>query len=389
MNKLEKFLNSKFLVTLFSILLGFVVGALFLMPMGISPIEAYAKLFDGVFGSVRNMAYSVVYATPLIFTGLAVAFSFRTGVFNIGAEGQFVMGSMAACVVGILVPAPSIILVPLCFLAALAVGALWGLIVAFLKVKWGINEVLSMIMFNWIAFYLSNYIADLPMIHNEGNAEATKNVQDAARILFPQAWLDALCPASNWGILLAVLAVILIYVLIEKTTLGYQLKAVGFNRSAAEYGGISVNKSIYIAMAISGALAGMGGAIQLLGMPWKPYQHLYCTGELRLPGHQCCADRCFQPHRRILCRSVLRRAEVWWLQAEPDRCSVRSDQHHHGYGCILHRHLPCVPLCEKTQEQEGGGISNGFDHQQPWHHYLRHPAVHPSAAVRGHGFLLL
>ena len=266
MNKLEKFLNSKFLVTLFSILLGFVVGALFLMPMGISPVEAYAKLFDGVFGSVRNMAYSVVYATPLIFTGLAVAFSFRTGVFNIGAEGQFVMGSMAACVVGILVPAPAIILVPLCFIAALAVGAGWGLIVAFLKVKWGINEVLSMIMFNWIAFYLSNYIADLPMIHNEGNAEATKNVQDAARILFPQAWLDALCPASNWGILLAVLAVILVYVIIEKTTLGYQLKAVGFNRSAAEYGGISVNKSIYIAMAISGALAGMGGAIQLLGM---------------------------------------------------------------------------------------------------------------------------
>ena len=219
-----------------------------------------------MFGSVRNMAYSVVYATPLIFTGLAVAFSFRTGVFNIGAEGQFVMGSMAACVVGILVPAPSIILVPLCFIAALAVGAAWGLIVAFLKVKWGINEVLSMIMFNWIAFYLSNYIADLPMIHNEGNAEATKNVQDAARILFPQAWLDALCPSSNWGILLAVLAVILVYVIIEKTTLGYQLKAVGFNRSAAEYGGISVNKSIYIAMAISGALAGMGGAIQLLGM---------------------------------------------------------------------------------------------------------------------------
>ena len=249
MNKLEKFLNSKFLVTLFSILLGFVVGALFLLPMGISPVEAYAKLFDGVFGSVRNMAYSVVYATPLIFTGLAVAFSFRTGVFNIGAEGQFVMGSMAACVVGILVPAPAIILVPLCFIAALAVGAVWGLIVAFLKVKWGINEVLSMIMFNWIAFYLS-----------------TKNVQDAARILFPQAWLDALCPASNWGILLAVLAVILVYVIIEKTTLGYQLKAVGFNRSAAEYGGISVNKSIYIAMAISGALAGMGGAIQLLGM---------------------------------------------------------------------------------------------------------------------------
>ena len=386
MNKLEKFLNSKFLVTLFSILLGFVVGALFLLPMGSSPIEAYAKLFDGVFGSVRNMAYSVVYATPLIFTGLAVAFSFRTGVFNIGAEGQFVMGSMAACVVGILVPAPSIILVQLCFLAALAVGALWGLIVAFLKVKWGINEVLSLIMFNWIAFYLSNYIADLPMIHNEGNAEATKNVQDAARILFPQAWLDALCPASNWGILLAVLAVILIYVLIEKTTLGYQLKAVGFNRSAAEYGGISVNKSIYIAMAISGALAGMGGAIQLLGMGSR-ISIFTAQESFGFQGISVALIGASNPIGVFF--AGLFYGALKYGQAEPDRCSVRSDQHHHGYGCILHRHLPCVPLCEKTQEQEGGGISNGSDHQQPWHHYLRHPAVHPSAAVRGHGFLLL
>ena len=148
MSKVKKALESKLAITVFSILVSFVVGAFFLAIMGISPIEAYAKLFSSIFSTPKNMAYCVVYGTPLIFTGLAVAFSFRTGVFNIGAEGQFVVGSMAACVVGILVPAPSIILIPLCFIAAAVAGCLWGLIVAFLKVKWGINEVLSMIMFN-------------------------------------------------------------------------------------------------------------------------------------------------------------------------------------------------------------------------------------------------
>lgn len=266
MSKIKQVFSGKFLITVLSILISFVVGAFFLVIMGISPVAAYSKLFTSIFGTTKNLAYCVVYGTPLIFTGLAVAFSFRTGVFNIGAEGQFVMGSMAACVVGILVDAPAFILIPLCFLAAMAAGAIWGLIVAFLKVKWGINEVLSMIMFNWIAYYLSNYIAGLSAVHSDGNAEATKNVSANARILFPESWRKMLSPASNWGILLAVVAVIIIYIIIEKTTLGYQLKAVGFNRSAAEYGGISVNKSIFTAMAISGTLAGIGGAIQLLGM---------------------------------------------------------------------------------------------------------------------------
>ena len=258
MSNVKKALESKFAITVLSIIISFVVGAFFLAIMGISPIEAYAKLFSSIFSTPKNMAYCVVYGTPLIFTGLAVAFSFRTGVFNIGAEGQFV--------VGILVPAPAILLVPLCFIAAAVSGCLWGLIVAFLKVKWGINEVLSMIMFNWIAYYLSNYIAGFSLIHSDGNAEATKNVQDAARILFPESWRDALSPSSNWGILIALVAVVIVYVILEKTTLGYQLKAVGFNRHAAEYGGINVSRNIYTAMAISGALAGIGGAVQLLGM---------------------------------------------------------------------------------------------------------------------------
>ena len=175
---------------------------------------------------------------------------------------------MAACVIGILVPAPAIVLIPLCFVAAAAAGALWGLIVGVLKTKWGINEVLSMIMFNWIAFYLSNYIVSIPAIHSEGAAEATKNVSDAARILLPEGIREALGLANtaNWGIILAGLFAIVIYLIIEKTTLGYELKAVGFNRHAAEYGGINVNRAMLTALSISGALAGMGGAVQLLGM---------------------------------------------------------------------------------------------------------------------------
>lgn len=266
MQKIKKLLEGKFALTIFSVLLSFLFGALFLKIIGIDPLAAYKKMLDGAVGSQKNIAYSIVYASPLILAGLSVAFSFRTGVFNIGAEGQFVVGSMAACVVGILVPAPSIVLIPLCFLAAAAAGALWGGIVAFLKTKWGINEVLSMIMFNWIAFYLSNYIAGLPIIKSDGSAEATKNVQDAARILFPEAWRKNLCAASNWGIVIALVAVIVIYILIEKTTLGYRLKAVGFNKSAAEYGGINPKLAVWMALGISGMLAGLAGAVQLLGM---------------------------------------------------------------------------------------------------------------------------
>ncbi len=265
MHKFKTILENKFTITILSILASFIVGGIVLFAIGIDPIVSYVKLIESIFGTTKNMAYSVVYATPLIFTGLSVAFSFKTGVFNIGAEGQFVMGSMAACVVGILVDAPSFILIPLCFIAGAATGAVWGIAVAYLKVKFSINEVLSMIMFNWVAFYLSNYIADLGPIHNESGAEATKNVSDNARILFPETWRDALAPTSNWGIFLAIIAVIIIYIIIEKTTLGYQLKAVGFNRHAAKYGGINVNRSIYMAMGISGMLAGIGGVIQLLG----------------------------------------------------------------------------------------------------------------------------
>ena len=268
MSKVEKFLQSAFFRTLISIVVGFAVGAVFLAAVQINVGAAYGKLFTSIFANAKSLSYSVVYATPLIILGLSVAFSFRTGVFNIGAEGQFVVGSMAACLVGILVPAPAIVLVPLCVLVSAVAGAVWGMIVGILKVKWGINEVLSMIMFNWIAFYLSNYIAGLPAIKSDGNAEATKNVQEAAMILLPKSVISklGLCNSANWGIFAAILLSIFCYVVIEKTTLGFSLKAVGSNRDAAEYAGINVNRAVLTALGISGAMGGIAGAMNLLGM---------------------------------------------------------------------------------------------------------------------------
>lgn len=267
MSKKKKILESNVLYTVIAIIVGFIIGAIFLLIAGISPAVAYGKLIDSMIGKPKYMVWVLIYASPLIFTGLSVAFSFRTGVFNIGAEGQFVMGSLAACVVGILVKAPAWIHVPLCIISAMAAGCIWSLLVGLLKVKRGIHEVLSFIMFNWIAFYFSNYVVNLTAIHKEGGGEATKNVRDSARILFPEGIRQALdCKSAGWGIVLAVAAGIIMWIIIEKTTLGFKLKAVGFNKHAAKFSGINSDKSILTALGISGALAGLGGAVQLLGM---------------------------------------------------------------------------------------------------------------------------
>ena len=265
---LDAVAENRFIHTILSIVLGFLVGAVFLAVMGLSVGEAYGRLISSV-TSLKGFSYVIVYSIPYVVAGLSVAFSFKTGVFNIGAEGQFVVGAMVAAVVGILAGGlPKLVLIPLCFLTAMIAGAIWGVIVGFLKTRWGINEVLSMIMFNWIAFYLSNFIAGIPAIHSDGTAEATKNISENASTLFSKEFINSLglAPTFNWGFLVAIAATILVWFIIEKTTLGYELKAVGSNKFAAEYGGINVNRSILTALAISGALAGLAGALRLMGM---------------------------------------------------------------------------------------------------------------------------
>ena len=267
MSKKNSILSSNAFYTLISIVIGFVVGAILLSIAKINPLDAYKQLFNGVFGKPKFMVWCLIYAAPLIFTGLSVAFSFKTGVFNIGAEGQFVVGSLTACVLGILIKAPAIIHVPLCFIGAALAGGVWGAIVGVLKIKKGVNEVLSYIMFNWIAFYLSNFVVNLGIIHKDGGGEETKDIAETARILAPKSIIAATgASAANYGFILAIIFAVIVWFIINRTTLGFKLRAVGFSNTAAQYAGIDTGKSFLTAMAFSGALAGIGGAVQLMGM---------------------------------------------------------------------------------------------------------------------------
>ncbi len=274
MKSKKSILNNNALYTLVAIIVGFIVGGILLTFAGISPLEAYTKLLSSVFSKTKYLVWTTIYASPLIFTGLSVAFSYKMGMFNIGAEGQFVVGALAAGVVGILVDVPAIIHVPLCIIAAALAGMLWSLIAGVLKTKKGINEVLTFIMLNWIAFYLSNYVVNLKEVHKEGGGEATKDVLASAEILLPEGVRKILeCTNANYGFLLAIVAAVIIWFLLTKTTLGYRIRAVGSNPNAAQYAGINSEKTMLTAIGISGALAGLGGAVQVLGMSMRISQY--------------------------------------------------------------------------------------------------------------------
>lgn len=212
------------------------------------------------------------YAVPMILTGLSVAFAYRTGLFNIGGEGQIIAGGVAAAFVALCVDLPPIIHPIVCLLAAAIAGALWGFLPGILKAYRGINEVVICIMLNYSAMYLGNWLtrAFLPIDPNT----------NARTIAFPDsAILKQVTTATpsqfNWGFLTAIIGLILFWFIIEKTTFGYSLKATGFNKEAARYAGMKVEKNITLSMMISGAFCGVAGALFILG-EYK-YGRIYTT----------------------------------------------------------------------------------------------------------------
>lgn len=204
---------------------------------------------------------SLVTATPYIFAGLAVALGFRGGLFNIGAEGQFYMGALASAYVGYsIVGLPAYIHLPLAILAGAAAGAVWGAIPGILKAKTGAHEVVNTIMMNWIAFRLSDWLLNGPM-QASGFRPVTPNIEASAEL--PRFFSDPL--RFNWGFFLALAMAWLVYWFLFKTTTGFEIRAVGANPDAAKYSGMSVVKNIVLVMTLSGALAGLAGAAQVLG----------------------------------------------------------------------------------------------------------------------------
>ena len=244
-----------------SILLGLLVGAIVLIISGNDPLTAYGAMIEGIIGKPKYIAWTIIKATPYILTGLSIAFAFKTGLFNIGAEGQFIIGALVATILGYTLHLPAIIHIPLTMIVAGLAGGLWGAIAGFLKAKFGINEVIATIMLNWIAFYTSNLMVSNSFL-SIPNSEASVSINDSASISIN--WMKGLVgPATsvNWGIIISIVLVFVIWFVLTKTTLGFELRAVGHNKDAAEYAGIDVRKSILKSMAIAGMLAGIAVAL--------------------------------------------------------------------------------------------------------------------------------
>lgn len=299
-----------------SILIGMLVGALIVIVVGLTNegisgtgiVEGIKLVFLGVFSTGRDAAGELTFglnpvnmgnlffrATPLILTGLSVAVAFKTGLFNIGAPGQYLMGTAATLYVALSIPSsavPAWIIWILAFLAGILAGALWGAIPGILKALLNVNEVIACIMTNWIAANLVTWVFDVnDALKNSEEGGKVGYIQPTANngVATPKMGLDHLFPGSqiNGGILIAILIAILMYIILTKTTFGYELKACGQNRHAAKYAGINDKRNIVLSMAIAGGLSGSAAALYWLSgnteFFWSTYQTLPAVGFNGIP----------------------------------------------------------------------------------------------------------
>ncbi|MEF9933194.1 MAG: ABC transporter permease [Cetobacterium sp.] len=248
------------LVPIVAVLIALLIGAGIIMYLGESPVKAYYYLFAGAFSGKTAIARTLLEATPMVFTGLAVLFAFKGGMFNIGAQGQMVMAGLTAAAIGGFITNTMISNVYVILIVGGLAGFLWAGIAGMLKAKLGIHEVISTIMLNYIAMSFEQYCLNYPL-KAIGTSPQTPPVIEAAR-------LGKLLPINvplNYGFIVALVCVGLVWFILEKTIIGYQIKAIGYNQTAAENNGINVKRIIVLIFGISGFLAGLGGVERVLG----------------------------------------------------------------------------------------------------------------------------
>lgn len=259
-------------------LAAFLVGALLLLALGINPLKAYAALIQGAFGSSNALADTVVKAIPLLFVGVGICISFRGGMVNIGGEGQLVVGALAATVLVLVLPDwPGWVLIGLSLVLGFLAGAVWGAIPGLLKAYLNVNEILTTIMMNQIAVLGMNYLL-AGVLMDPVQIENGSFIPQTARFSVATD-LPRLIPTRlHAGILVAVLAAVLVWVLLWRTTLGYRIRAVGLSPKAARRAGVRVERYAVLALLLSGALAGLGGAVQVLGVHHRMFTDGSATG---------------------------------------------------------------------------------------------------------------
>ncbi len=251
--------------------LGFLLGTLILLCTGRNPLHMLRALFMGVSGinlargsfNPRYIGEFAVQVLPILLTGLSVGFAFRAGLFNIGAEGQLMAGALAATAAALLLRLPAWIHLPLCLLAGLLGGGLWGAVPGALKAFFGIHEVVLTIMLNYSSLYLSNGV----LLHLIGTLDRVKTKPFPASALLRSDFLSGITRGSrlNWGLIPAALAVLAYWLVMEKTSFGFGLRAAGFNKEAARAAGMPVRRDTVLSMSIAGAFAGLAGAVICLG----------------------------------------------------------------------------------------------------------------------------
>jgi ABC-type uncharacterized transport system permease subunit len=269
--RFKELLNS-LLVPLLAIVTAIIIGGIIIAIVGGNPFAAYLGLAQGAFGSAKALSETAVWATPYIYAGLAVALAFKGGLFNIGAEGQLAVGAVVSALIGYALPGwlhtslPWFIHLPLTVGLGVLGGAIWGAIPGALKAYTGGHEVINTIMMNYIALNITSFLLNGPMRDpNPLNLSAkTPDIAVSARIppIFPGLRV-------HWGFVLALLIAVFVWWLLQKTTLGFEIRTVGANPDAAKYAGINVKWNIILTMGISGALAGMAGVIEVTALNYR------------------------------------------------------------------------------------------------------------------------
>lgn len=262
------------LFPLIAVIAAFIISGILIVIIGDNPIEAYRLLLGSALSWPDGIGYTLFYATPLIFTGLAVLVAFRCGLLNIGAEGQLYVAAFATAWVGITLANRSAwILLPLCFMASILAGGVWGAIPGVLKARFGSHEVINTIMLNFVAVALCSYFTQYHYKTPGDPIMETSEIGAGAHIARLGKFIPGLPERIplNLAFILALICCVLVYLFLWRTKWGYELRATGANPSAAEYGGISIRKQIIIAMTISGALAGMVGINEVLGYRYRYY----------------------------------------------------------------------------------------------------------------------
>lgn len=291
------------LLPIAAMLLAFLIGAVILLLQGVNPIEAYQAMFVGAFGSKNGLADTLVKAIPLMLVGLGIAIAFRGGVINIGAEGQLIVGALFTAFVGIAIGerVPGILGILLGLIGGTFVGGIWGAIPGALKAYLGVNEILSTVMLNQIAIQIGYYLLRGPMLDPK-EIEAGTNIPQSARLprevdmprfkdiaegvgikssaedlgltgYIGELYAVLVEPSRlHTGFFLAVFMAIVIYLFLWRTTIGYRIRAVGLNTAASRYAGMKVKGTIVLSMTLSGAMAGLAGAVEILGLHHRMFE---------------------------------------------------------------------------------------------------------------------